>query len=139
MRVLRGILAVIVGFVAASVVMMIVEGLNGHVFFPELGAAAQGVTDREALRKLLAEAPTAALLVVLVGWTLGSFAGGFVATWIGQRPGYVLAIILGILLTLAGIANNLMLPPPVWFWVVSVFVFLPAAYAGGRLATKRAS
>jgi len=45
-------------------------------------------------------------------------------------------LILGGLLTLAGIANNLMLPPPAWFWIPTVLVFLPAAYAGATLAPK---
>lgn len=43
-------------------------------------------------------------------------------------------IILGVLLTLAGIANNLMLPPPLWFWIASLVVFIPAAYVDARLA-----
>jgi hypothetical protein len=34
--VIRSILAVIVGFVAASVVMMIVETANGRLLYPEL-------------------------------------------------------------------------------------------------------
>ncbi len=46
------------------------------------------------------------------------------------------ALILGGLLTLAGIANNLMLPPPAWFWLPTLLVFLPAAFAGARMATS---
>jgi hypothetical protein len=44
------------------------------------------------------------------------------------------ALALGGLLTLAGVANNLMLPPPLWFWIGSLVVMLPAACAGARLA-----
>jgi hypothetical protein len=44
---------------------------------------------------------------------------------------------LGVLLTLAGVANNLMLPPPLWFWIASLIVLLPAAYLGARLAQAR--
>ena len=136
-RVIRSILAVLAGFVAASVVMMLVEMVNGRVLYPELGAAAQGMTDREEIRALLAAAPIGAFLVVLLGWALGSLLGGFVAAWIGRRTPTAHALALGLLLTLAGILNNLMIPPPWWFWIPTLFVFIPAACAGARLAPQR--
>lgn len=131
-KVVRNVVAVIAGFIAASAVMMVVESINGRVLYPELGKAAQGLTDREALRALMASAPVGAYLVVLVGWLLGSAVGGFLAAWIGK--GVRVALVLGGLLTLAGIANNLMIPPPAWFWIPTLVVFLPAAYLGARLA-----
>jgi hypothetical protein len=135
-KVVRSIVAVIAGFVAATVVMLLVEWCNGHVLHPELGKAAEGVTDREAIRALMASAPVGAFLVVLFGWTLGSFVGGLLAAWIGRLAPVGHALVVGLLLTLAGIADNLMIPPPAWFWIVSLLVFLPAAYAGARLAPR---
>ena len=41
----------IAGFVAASVIMMIVETANGKVIYPELSKQAEGVTDREGQRR----------------------------------------------------------------------------------------
>ena len=134
MRVLRSIAAVVLGFVAASPVMMIVEAINGRVLCPELAKAAEGVTDRAAIRALFAGAPTGALLVVIAGWILGSFLGGWVAARVAGRAGLGHGLALGLLLTLAGIANNLMLPPPLWFWVAGLVVMLPAAWAGAKLA-----
>ena len=136
-KALRSILAVIVGFVAASAVMMLIETLNGRVLYPELGKLAEGMTDREAIRALMAKAPVGAFLVVLLGWALGSLVGGFLAAWIGWNAPAAHALVLGGLLTLAGIANNLMLPPPAWFWILSLVVLLPAAYAGARLAPRK--
>jgi hypothetical protein len=135
--ILRSIGAVIAGFVVASIVMMMVEMFNGQVLHPELARAAAGLTDREAIRALLATAPVTAFLVVLVGWMLGAFAGGWVAARLAPRATMRHALVLGGLLTLAGIANNLMLPPPLWFWVVSVLVFVPSAWAGARLVPGR--
>ena len=132
--VLRSILAVFAGFVVASAVMMAVESVNGRFLYPELGKLAAEMTDREAIRGLLATAPLGAFLVVLFGWALGSLAGGCAAAWIGRRARAVHGVVLGVLLTIAGIANNLMLPPPLWFWIAGLVVFIPAAYAGARLA-----
>lgn len=133
-KIVRSILAVIAGFIAASIVMLCVESLNGRVLYPELGKLAEGVKDREVIRSLLASAPIGALVVVLVGWALGSMVGGLVAAWIGSHAPLPHALVLGALLTLAGIANNLMLPPPAWFWIPTLLVFLPAAYVGARTA-----
>jgi len=153
---------VIAGFVVASVVMMGMETANARIFFPGFAKRAEA-RDTEVIREFEASTPKGlrrtaarwpcdgvrlyehfspmlppgALLVVSLGWVLGSLAGGFVSTWISQRSPIVHALILGGLLTLAGIANNLMLPPPVWFWVLTVIVFLPATYLGARLALRR--
>jgi hypothetical protein len=134
MRVLRSVAAVVGGFVAASIVMMIVETVNGHVLHPELAKAAEGMTDREAVRALLATAPVSAFLVVIAGWVLGSVIGGWLAARLAGRAGITHGLALGALLTLAGVANNLMVPPPLWFWFASLVVLLPSAYAGARLA-----
>jgi len=131
---IRSVLAVIAGFTAASVVMMLVETINGKVLYPELGKLPEGMTDREAIRALLANAPVGALLVVLLGWALGSLLGGFIAARIGRNAPMAHALTFGGLLTLAGIATNFMIPPPAWFWIPTAIVFIPAAFAGGRLA-----
>jgi hypothetical protein len=137
MRAFRSVLAVVAGFVAAGAVMMVIESINGRILYPELGKMAQGVTDRETIRSLLATAPVGAFLVVLFGWALGSFVGGFLAARIAASAPGAHALVLGGLLTLAGIANNLMIPPPGWFWIPTLVVFLPVAHAGARLAPKR--
>jgi hypothetical protein len=137
-RVIRSILAVIAGFVAASVIMMIVETTNGKLLYPELGKRAEGVTDRAEIKAIMASAPVGALVVVLVGWALGSMAGGYLATLISRKAPYGHALVLGVLLTLAGVANNLMLPPPLWFWIATFAALLPATYLGASFAPQRA-
>ena len=132
----RSVFAVVAGFVVASVVMMAIESINGRFLYPELGKAADGMIDKEALRRLLARAPVGAFLVVIAGWVLGSVAGGWVAARFGRRAPVGHALTLGGLLTLAGVANNLTVPPPLWFWIASLLVLLPAAYAGARLALR---
>jgi len=135
--IVRSIASVVLGFIVASTVMMIVEFINGKVLYPELGIAAEGVTDREVLRELIANAPIGALLVVILAWILGGIAGGFIAAWIAPSNKLLHAGILGGLLTLGGIANNLMIPSPIWFWVVSLMVLIPATLFGGYLTFPR--
>ena len=47
------------------------------------------------------------------------------------------AAFLAALLTCAGIANNLMIPPPLWFWIASLVVFIPATLVGARFVSGR--
>jgi hypothetical protein len=135
--VFRSIVAVVAGFILASIVMMTIETANGRLLYPELGKMGEGMTDREAIRALLAGAPVGAFLVVILGWALGSLTGGALAAWIGRSAPIGHALVLGGLLTLAGISNNLMLPPPLWFWVASLIVLVPASYVGARIAAAR--
>ena len=136
MRVLKSIAAVVGGFVAASIVMMIIEIINGHVLHPGLANAVEGLTDPEAIRAVLATAPLSAFLVVIAGWILGSLVGGWLTARIAGASGIRHGLVLGALLTCAGIANNLMIPPPLWFWCASLVVFVPVAYLGARAAAR---
>lgn len=133
----RSILGVIAGFVAASAVMMVFEAVNGHVIYPELGAAAAQVKDAEGMRALMAGVPAGAMAVVLLGWAVGAFVGGWVARRIGRGDAGRTGLVLGVLLTAAGIANNLMIPPPLWFWVAGMLVLLPGAWLGARAGASR--
>ncbi len=117
--------------------MMIVEAINGRVFYPGLAKAAEGLKDREALRAVLAAAPAGALLVVIAGWILGGVAGGSVTARLAAPAKTGHALVLGALLTAAGVTNNLMLPPPLWFWIASLVVLIPAVCLGARVAPAR--
>jgi hypothetical protein len=133
----RSIAAVVGGFVVASIVMMIIESINGRVLYPELRKAAEGMTDRDKIRTLMASAPVGALLVVIVGWILGGIAGGWTTARLSARATLSHGLVLGALLTLAGVANNLMIPPPLWFWIASLVVLIPAVRFGASLAPMR--
>ena len=134
---LRSVAVVAAGFILASTVMIVVETINGKVLYPELAKAADDVNDRDALRALFAAAPSGALLVVLGGWALGGVVGGWITARLAAHSTVGHAVALGVLLTVAGIANNLIAPPPLWFWIASVAVFIPAAYVGARLVPDR--
>jgi hypothetical protein len=139
MRILKSLGSVLLGFIVASLVMMIVESINGHVLYPALGKAAQGVTDQEVVRRIMATAPKGALLVVIFGWALGSLVGGWVAGKLAPGSPRAHGMALAALLTLAGLANNLMIPPPLWFWIASLAVMAPSTFFGVRLAAPEAA
>lgn len=136
-QILKNIAAVLLGFIAASAVMMLVESINGKVFYPELAQAAEGIKDREAMRALFASAPIGALLVVAFGWFVGSAVGTSMCTRISASATTRPSLVLAALLILAGIANNLMLPPPTWFWVLGIAALAGGSYLGIRFVSKK--
>ena len=90
----RKILAVVVAMIVAIAIMMIVEMCNSIVFAMPSDAV---MKDPAALREYMAKGPVLAYIIVLIGYTLASFAGGFIVTKMSRResPGLVLPIIVG--------------------------------------------
>ena len=130
----RKILAVVVAFIVATAIMMIAEMINSTVIMPPSDAV---MKDPAALREFMANGPVKAYVVVLIGYLLASFAGGFIATKMSRResPGITLPVIIGSLLTLGMVANIFMLPgQPVWFIAAAFVIFIPISLLGHRFA-----
>jgi hypothetical protein len=130
----RKILAVVVALIVAIVVMMIVEMINSIFMAPPSEAV---MKDPVALREFMANGPATAYLIVLFGYILASFIGGFIVTKMSRQvsQGVTLPLIVGILLMLAMVSNVMMLPgQPIWFVIAGLVVFIPVTLLGHRFA-----
>jgi hypothetical protein len=129
----RSIVAVLLGLLVANLVITVVQR-TGHAVYPP--PAGLDFNDREAVRKALAEAPTGALLFVLLSYAAGALAGGALTAWMARRAPLVHALVVGAFLTAAGVASVVMIPHPLWLTVAVIGIFLPAAYAGALLVKR---
>ena len=132
----RKILAVVVALIVAFAIMMIVEMLNSLQIAPP---SSEVMSDPAKLREYMANGPVQAYVVVLIGYFLASFAGGFLVKNMSRResPGMALPILIGVILTIGGILNFLMLPgQPVWFMALATLIFIPIALLGAKFAGK---
>ena len=130
----RKILAVVVAMIVAIAIMMVVEMANSMVIMPPSDDV---MKDAAKLREFMANGPVKAYVIVLIGYVLASFAGGFIVTKMSRResPGLTLPIIIGDLLELGMVANILMLPgQPIWFVVAGFLTFIPLSLLGHRFA-----
>ena len=130
----RKILAVVVAMIVAIAIMMVVEMANSMVIMPPSDDV---MKDAAKLREFMANGPVKAYVIVLIGYVLASFAGGFIVTKMSRResPGLTLPIIVGVLLELGMVANILMLPgQPIWFLVAGFLTFIPLSMLGHRFA-----
>lgn len=120
---------VFAGLLAASVIMMAFEYANSFVFpLPE----GLDITDPEQVRAFTASLPWTAYVLVLLGWIAGSFAAGSVTTYLSGERTYRLSLVVGILLTIAGVANNIMIGHDLFFNIVGLPMFILFSYIGHR-------
>jgi hypothetical protein len=125
----RKIGGVILGLLAAGLVVMLVEVL-GHSAFPPPAGFDPKAPD-------LSLVPLPAILSVALAWVLGPLTGGFVATLMGKPRGPVPALVVGGIFLAADIANLVSIPSPAWLWAVGLLAPLPAAWLGFAWARRR--
>lgn len=125
----RKIAGVVVGLVAAGLVVWLVESIGQSAFPPPAGF------DPE--KPDLALVPFATILSIAVAWVLGPLVGGLVATLVGRSPGPIPALVVGIFFLAADVANLALIPSPWWLWVVGVLAPLPAAWLGFAWARRQ--
>lgn len=68
--------------------------------------------------------------MVELSYVLGSFTGGTVIAWLVTSHGRASAVMLGVVLTMFGAGNLIVIPHPAWFAVLSIMTFVPMALGG---------
>lgn len=128
----RQALGVIAGVVVGGLVVFLVE-LVGHSLFPT--PPSTDLSNPEDVKRLISLLPVGALLMVLVGWLLGSLAGAWTASRIARTnmAGWIVAALF-ILLT---VYNFTVIPHPLWMMAAGVVIPLVAAWIAARLSAPR--
>jgi hypothetical protein len=129
----KRIFSIIGGLVASGLVVYLIEMLSS-VVYPLPANIDTG--DIEAMNAYIAQLPVGAFLFIILAWALGSFVGGLIAGIINPDQRIRFALAVGLILMLFGLINLLIIPHPIWFWILGLAVYIPAAYAGGWLSAK---
>ncbi len=133
----RKILAVVVALIAAFAVIMMVQMLNSFLVMPP---PSEVMNDPAKLREFMSSLPTRAYVIVLIGYFLGSFTGGYIVTNMSRResPGLSLPLLIGVILMIGGLLNFFVMLPgqPIWFIGLSLVIFIPVTLLGSKLAGK---
>jgi len=74
-----------------------------------------------------------------VVYMIGSFFAGIIATLVSKRVERIPAIVVGIVLTLAGLFNMFNMLHPGWFVAVNLVVYIAFTYLGYLIARKKES
>jgi hypothetical protein len=129
----RTILGILAGLVVAWLAMTICEFASLFLHRPPAGL---DLRDPQALAAHIAAAPLSAMMVVVIGWVLAAFVGGWVAARIARHR-LVAALVIGGLVLAGVIANNAMIPHPLWMTVAGIALPLPLAWLAARAASPR--
>ena len=131
---LRVLFAIVLGLVVGSVVNMALITASGKVIAPPVGA---DVATMEGLKASMHLFEPKHFLFPFLAHALGALAGAFVAALLAPNRSLVPPMVVGALFLAGGIANVIMLPSPMWFTLVDLFLaYLPTAWLGRTLAAR---
>ena len=129
-KIFMNLFATIAGAVVAMICISLIEVQCSSIYPTPAGV---NFKDPVQLKAFLDSRPIGAYVLVLLGYAIGSFAGGFIATFLSGRIDMKRALIVGSLLTAAGLFN----PDPIWFKIISSLIYLPMAFLGFMVAKKK--
>jgi len=130
---LRRILAVIAGIMVGSVGIWLMERL-GHSLYPF--PADLKPDNIEGFKAYVGNLPFMGKFIVIIGYALGALLSGFVATKVANNGKPVAAIVCGAIFLFFTVYNMMVLPTPVWFWILGIAVW-GLVLVGYRLALNK--
>jgi hypothetical protein len=135
MKIIRNILAVIIGIVVGSVVNMSIINISSSLIPPPNGV---DVTTFEGLNATMHLFEPKHFLMPFLAHALGTFFGALLAALIAATHKMKFALSIGFLFLIGGAMNVYMLPSPLWFSVLDLIVaYIPMAYFAGKLIIKK--
>ena len=130
MKALNRILAIVVGLIAGWLIVALGDIVNHKLYPPPAGL---DPSDKEALSAFVSSLPAIAFVVMIAGWAISAFTGGLVTGKITKGKWQVYSLITGGILLLASIGNMILIPHPIWVTGITIAMYLPLAYLGGKL------
>jgi uncharacterized membrane protein HdeD (DUF308 family) len=132
---IRNVLAVVAGFVIGSIVNMALISVSATAIPPPAGA---DVTTMEGLKASMHLFEPKHFVFPFLAHALGTLVGAAVAAFIAASHKFHLAMFIGVLFLMGGIASVLMLPSPMWFDILDLgAAYPPMAWIGWKLATRK--
>lgn len=131
---MKNILATVLGFITASLIVYLFETVLGHALFPLPEGA--NPMDMEWLKNNMSNIPVGAKLCVVLGHFFGIISGMFVAALI-SKTSVVPSYIVGILMLIATAFNIIMLPKELWFLIADASLIILGFFLGKKLAQQR--
>lgn len=128
--ILRNVLAVVVGLVVGSIINMGIITLNGSMLpLPE----GIDILSEEGMKLL----PMKYFVGPFLAHALGALVGAYATARIAASHHQKLALVIGVLFLIGGIAAANMIAAPTWFVVLDLVVaYLPMAWLGAKLVNR---
>lgn len=133
-RLLRNVLAVIVGIAVGSLVNMALILLGPSLIPPPAGV---DVNSAESLGKAMHLFEPRHFVMPFLAHALGTLAGALVAYLVAASYKAPLAYVIGVFFLCGGVAASFMIPAPKWFIALDLLAaYLPMAWLGVQMGTR---
>lgn len=138
MKILRNILAVILGLGIGGTVNMAFVMIGPYVFPPPAGV---DITTMEGLKAAMPLMEPKHFVFPFLAHALGTLTGAIAAGFIAATAKKTFGIVIGVCFLVGGIMNIVMLPSsPMWFTLLDLIVaYIPMGWLGGKIATRKKS
>ena len=113
----RTLLGILAGMVTAWLLIMAGQFASGMLYPPPPGL---NLRQPEQLAAFIAQAPPAAMALVVLSWVLGALGGGWVAEKVARSHPQFAALMIGVLVLAGVVAHNTLIPHPGWMTVLGV-------------------
>lgn len=134
---LRNLFAFVSGLFATMIVVTFVSMANARLVYP--APAGIDLNDVAAANAFIAGMPLAALLLLVLAWVGGAFAGGFVTARLAGSLRRPLAVLVGMLVAAGDLHSAMTVVHPPWVAVSGVALPPLAAWLGAWLAQRPAA
>ena len=128
---LKNIITVILGLVAGMVAMSAGHLLSNEIMPPPEG---MDLSNMESFAANADKLTTVHWMLALLSHALGPLVSGFIAGKFLASHHTKILWGIGIVWTILGIMNLMMIPHPMWFKLMDVLIYLPMTFLGAKLA-----
>ncbi len=136
MKIVRGILAIVVGILAGSVVNGVILLLSFAVLGSPEGL---NIFDAESVKANADKFTAANFVGTLLAHQLGTLVAASVAAKIAPARKMIFAIAVGVWFLLGGIYAATLVHAPIWFVIADSALYIPVAFLGGKLGGQTRS
>ena len=133
-KIVRNVLAVIMGIVLGSVVNMGIINLQySFIALPE----GVDVTNTESLKSSMHLFEPKHFIFPFLAHAIGTLGGAYLAARIAASHKMNIALGIGIFFLIGGISMVFLIPSPIWFAILDLsLAYIPMGWLSGRLAAK---
>ena len=135
MKILRNVLGIIAGLIVGGAANMLIVIIGGKIIPPPVGV---DMTTVDGLKAGMALLEPQHFIMPFLAHAMGALLTALVACLIAASARFPIALGLGILNLLGGIAASMMIPAPFWFKAVDlILAYIPMALIGWKLSGKK--
>jgi hypothetical protein len=136
-KMIKNTLAIITGLIMGSALNMGIIMISGSIIQPPNGV---DVNTMDGLKESIHLFEPRHYIFPFLAHATGTFIGAYIASLIASNHKMKIALIIGTLFLVGGIANSLMIPAHTWFIVMDlILAYIPMAWLGYKLVRLRIS